>query len=199
MSDSTVPGAGASGHRAGRTGIFRFTAVVLVVVVLLFLLLVRLLAASQAANHAASATTGGQVSQRAPDFTLAVWNLAPSSLSLRQLQGQPVVVNFWASWCAPCQQEAPLLTAAAHTDARAGVVFIGVAEQTMRSDGTEFLAQHGIPYPCGPDPNGGIATAFGVPGLPVTVFINRQGRVASRITGQLTQASLAAGLRAITG
>lgn len=190
----STSGTGASGGRARRSGIFRFTAIVLVVAVLLFLLLLRLLAASQAAG----AATGGAVGQHAPEFTLSIWNLAPSTLDLRQFQGEPVVVNFWASWCEPCQQEAPLLTAASRAQSDAGVAFVGVADQTGRPDGTQFLRQHAIPYPCGPDPNGRIAIAYGITGLPVTIFINRQGIVAQRVTGQLTPASLAAGLHAIT-
>lgn len=190
-----IDGAGdARARHFDRAGLYRFTGVVLVVVVLLFLLLVRVLAATQAAG----ATTGGQVGQRAPDFMLAVWNLTPTTLHLHQLHGEAVVLNFWASWCEPCQQEAPLLTAAAHASAFAGVAIVGVAEQTDQSDGSQYLQRQGIPYPCGPDPNGRIATAYAIPGLPVTLFINRQGIVAQRVTGQLTQASLASGIRAIS-
>lgn len=192
---SDIGGAGVpSGRRASRASIYRFTAVVLVVAVLLFVLLLRVLAATQAANVG----SGGLVGQHAPNFSLAIWNLSPSPLTLHQLHGEPVVVNFWASWCAPCQQEAPLLTAAAHASATTGVAILGVAEQTGQSDSSQFIQQHGIPYPCGPDPNGAIATSYAVPGLPVTVFINRQGIVAQRVTGQLTQTALDDGLRAIT-
>jgi cytochrome c biogenesis protein CcmG, thiol:disulfide interchange protein DsbE len=193
MSDATVSSEGTTTTRPSRGAIYRFTAIVLVVCVLLFVLMLRLLAAFQAS----SVTTGGMVGQRAPDFTLTVWNLEPSSLNLHQLQGQPVVVNFWASWCGPCQDEAPLLTHAIQTE-NGQVAFVGVAEQTTKTDGMQFLSQHGIPYPSGPDPKGAIATAYALPGLPVTIFINRQGIVAKRVTGQLTQATLTAGLKAIT-
>lgn len=195
MSDMPLSREHPSGRaRPSRGAIYRFTAIILVAGVLLFVLLLRLVAALQSSAVAHS----GQVGHAAPDFTITVWNHSPTSLHLGQLQGQPVVLNFWASWCGPCQDEAPLLSAAMRAqDGR--VAFIGVAEQTGKADGMQFLSQHGIAYPCGPDPNGTIATTYAVTGLPATIFLNRQGAVATRVTGQLTQATLDAGLRAITG
>jgi cytochrome c biogenesis protein CcmG/thiol:disulfide interchange protein DsbE len=158
------------------------------------LLILRVGAANRAVS---SAPTGSQVGHVAPDFTLAVWNGAPGqSVRLSALRGQPVVINFWATWCEPCQQEALLLTTAWQRQ-HARIAFLGVALDTQQSDGMAFLRRFGIAYPCGADPNGAIATAYALPGLPVTVFIDRRGVVAQRVAGQLTAATLDQGLQAL--
>lgn len=185
---------------------------VLAIVGLLALLLARILAAqhtmttlvaTNAAHHsnATLAAAGPILGHPAPNFTLTVWNAAPGAartISLAALAGHPVVVNFWAPWCGPCQQEAPLLAAAAHSDTAQGVVFLGVAFDTNQHDVATFLQRYGIAYPCGPDATGAIASAYGLPGIPVTVFINRRGIITQKSIGPLTAASLASFLQAIT-
>ncbi len=151
-----------------------------------------------AANHAvSSAPAGSLVGHVAPDFTLAVWNGASGqTVHLAALRGKPVVVNFWATWCEPCQQEAPLLTAA-WQEQHAHMAFLGVALDTQEADGVAFLRRFGIAYPCGADTNGAIASAYALPGLPVTVFIDRRGVVARKVTGQLTAATLNQSIQAL--
>ncbi len=152
-----------------------------------------------AANRAVSSTPSGSlVGHVAPDFTLAVWNGAPGqTVRLSALRGQTVVINFWATWCEPCQQEAPLL-ASAWQRQHAHMTFLGVALDTKQADGMAFLRRFGIAYLCGADTNGAIATAYALPGLPVTVFIDRRGVVAQRVAGQLTAATLDQGIQAIS-
>ena len=114
---------------------------------------------------------------------------------LGQLKGIPVVVNLWASWCDPCSREAPKLVAAAA--AHADVQFLGVDVQDARSGGESFIAERGITYPSVFDPAGAVLTDQGALGLPVTVFVRADGSVASTVKGELSQASLDAGLAQI--
>ncbi|HEY7280128.1 MAG TPA: TlpA disulfide reductase family protein [Actinomycetota bacterium] len=93
---------------------------------------------------------------------------------LAQLKGTPVVVNFWASWCGPCRQEAPGLSAVAH---RYGgkVQFLGVDLKDSKSDAQVTIRDFGYPYPSVADPQGKIQSSFGFLGQPVTIFFDRNG------------------------
>jgi cytochrome c biogenesis protein CcmG/thiol:disulfide interchange protein DsbE len=137
------------------------------------------------------------VGRPASDFTIAIWNGTPGqTIRLATLRGQPVVVNFWATWCEPCQQEAPLLSAAwqrYHTR----ITFVGVAFDTQQADGTQFMRRYGIRYPCGAGDGAVLATAFGIPGLPDTIFVDRHGVVVRKDAGQLSAATLAQGIQAL--
>jgi cytochrome c biogenesis protein CcmG/thiol:disulfide interchange protein DsbE len=89
------------------------------------------------------------------------------------------------------------LSAAAKTYAAQGVVFIGIAYQTPQQDGQAFIKQHGITYPCGPDPSGDILTNFGITGLPQTLLIDRSGVIVTRFPGQITAATFDAAVKAL--
>lgn len=118
----------------------------------------------------------------APDVVLPT--LAGDSLRLAELRGRVVLVNFWATWCAPCRVEIPDL-AALHTElADEGLTVVGVA---LEEDGptvvAPFVAEHAIPYPIALD-DGTAAGAFGgVLGLPTTFIIAPDGRVVRRLLG----------------
>ncbi len=123
----------------------------------------------------------------APTFTLQLFD--GGTLRLADQRGRVVVVNFWASWCPPCREEAPELQAAsqAHRD----VTFVGVNVWDADSAAREFLRTYGISYPNGPDPNGRVLIEFGVTGIPETYFIDSQGRLARRWIGPVTAQGLA--------
>lgn len=163
----------------------------LVVVALLGVLLARILTATHAAARPAAHS-----GKPAPDVSVAVWNGTPGErLDLVALKGHPVVLNFWASWCGPCHDEAPTLAAAARQFQPRGVRFVGVAEQTSATDGMAFLRQYGITYPCGSDTTtDGAAVAYGLTGIPVTVLIDRHGDVARKFAGPLNKSAFDAAI-----
>lgn len=166
------------------------TAVVLVG--LLALLVARVVAAQRVV---ATAPSGPLVGQAAPAFTLSVWNgAAGQTFTLGDAAGHPVLLNFWAPWCEPCQGEAAALSAAWKSYAPRGVIFVGVAYDTTRADSLAFLRQHGVSYLCGPDTGASLAAAYAVTGIPVTILIDRHGVVAQRLTGPQTTKSLDAAL-----
>jgi len=124
----------------------------------------------------------------APDFTLALYT--GGQLSLAELKGKPVVVNFWASWCKPCREEAPILEEGWRKYRERGVVFVGVNFQDDEDEARAFLQKFKITYPTGPDP-GHVAVDYGVLGVPETFFIDREGIIVNRFIGPLTRERLA--------
>jgi len=117
---------------------------------------------------------------------------------LTQLRGTPVVVNVWASWCGPCQAEAPLLHAAAE---RYGdrVQFLGIDIVDTIGGARGFIRDHDLRYPSLFDPSGAIRDALGMIGQPVTVFYDAGGTVVSTWPGQLTQTALTDGIAKALG
>ena len=113
----------------------------------------------------------------APDFELQVLN-GPGSLSSEELKGSPVVINFFASWCIPCREEAPLLEKAWKEHRADGVRFVGVSIRDAASDARDFAKEFGITYPIVHDPQEVLAGPIGVLGLPETYFIDEQWRFA---------------------
>lgn len=134
--------------------------------------------------------TGGLVSvrERPPnDFSLRLFD--GRSFRLAEAKGQPVLVNFWASWCAPCRDEAPVLAQAAKEWGPRGVVLVGVDVWDKESDARTFLEEFGLNYPNGSDP-GGVAVDFGVRGIPETYVVDAQGVLRRRWIGPVTAESI---------
>ena len=124
-----------------------------------------------------------QDNRPAPDFTLTLSDGRVVRLS--DFRGQPVVINFWASWCAPCRAEAPTLEEAQVRYADRGVVILGINLWDSQEAAAEFRKVYGQTYPSGPDPNGKIAIEYGVSGIPETFFITPEGTVAAKFVGPL--------------
>jgi cytochrome c biogenesis protein CcmG/thiol:disulfide interchange protein DsbE len=129
----------------------------------------------------------------APDITLPVLaagdGVGPvgSEVSLKDLRGRIVVLNFWASWCGPCATEAPVLEQVAESY-RPGkdVVVLGVDVEDLRGDALAFIADHKVTYPSLRDGEDKARQAFQVPALPESFIIDQEGRIALKIAGAVT-------------
>lgn len=131
----------------------------------------------------------------APAFTLERLD-GKGELALSSLRGKPVVLNFWAAWCGPCKDEAPLLQEASERWRDEGVAFVGIDVKDFREDARAFVARYGITYPNVYDGKGSTVGRYGVTGFPETYFIDAEGRVRYRIAGPVEDAEeVDAGIR----
>jgi cytochrome c biogenesis protein CcmG, thiol:disulfide interchange protein DsbE len=126
-----------------------------------------------------------RVNRPAEDFTLPLFS--GGNITLSSLRGKPVVINFWASWCPPCREEAPILEEVWRRYKDNGVTFIGVDIQDAETDALAYIKEFGITYPNGPDIGGKITIDYGVSGIPVTFFVNREGLIVSRWVGAINE------------
>lgn len=127
------------------------------------------------------AVTVGEV---APDFTGET--ASGETIRLSELRGRPVVLNFWATWCAPCEAEMPALQSASqrYEDAGLTILAVNAMEPVERVD--EFMTELGLTFPAVLDPAGEILDLYEVRVFPTTVVVDAEGRVYARHFGPLT-------------
>jgi cytochrome c biogenesis protein CcmG/thiol:disulfide interchange protein DsbE len=123
----------------------------------------------------------------APDFTAPL--LGGGELALADLAGSPVVLNFWASWCGPCEDEAPMLQQS-YEEFGGRVHFVGVNIKDALSDAQAFVEQYGMEYPSVRDETGKIYSAYGLTGQPETFFIDASGKLYEHVQGPLFEEDL---------
>ncbi len=152
------------------------------------------IAAIIAVTLATSGSAAPPVYKAAAGFSLSALGQPGQQVSLSQYTGKPVIINFWASWCEPCQQETPLL-ASWYKQQHGHVVLLGLDENDTAADALRFATAKGVSYPIGFDPNVTVAPAYNVDGLPQTFFLNAEHRIVDHVLGAVTRAELAKGLR----
>jgi cytochrome c biogenesis protein CcmG, thiol:disulfide interchange protein DsbE len=123
-------------------------------------------------------------------FTLRLFGGGEFRLS--DQRGKPTLVNFWASWCAPCREEAPALESVHRAYGGRGLALVGFDLWDNEDDARAFLAEVGATYPNGVEADGGTAVEYGVRGIPETFAIERDGRLVRRWIGPFTEAQLTA-------
>jgi len=134
--------------------------------------LAALLAALVAVAWPAAATDG---SPPAPAFKLA--NRAGGDMSLSDLKGQVVMINFWASWCGPCRQEFPALDQIYSKYKPMGFQMVGINVETEKADAERFLGKTPVSFPILFDPDNQVSGSYGVSAMPTTFLVDRQGRL----------------------
>jgi len=125
---------------------------------------------------------------RAPNFEAPLLDDS-GSLEFSELRGKPVVINFWASWCAPCEDEAPLLQRA-HEEYGDRITFVGIDIRDARSDALEFVDEYGLDYIHVRDERQDIYDDYGLTGQPETFFIDQDGVIVEHVPGPLLEADL---------
>ena len=133
-------------------------------------------------------TTSPIVGMEAPPFTLELFN--GQTVELSDLRGKTVVLNFWASWCMPCREEAPALEKTWLRYRNSNVVFLGVNIWDEKSGAMAFHSKYGGSYNHGSDPNEEIQVDYGIGGVPETLFINPRGIITDKYNGPLTEEML---------
>ena len=158
------------------SGAVRFWQAVIVGILLIFIIFL-------GAQLHKTSRSEQRASGAAPDFTFTTFD--GKTISLADLKGQGVVLNFWASWCNPCRDEAALLEQTWRAEKDNGIVFIGLDYLDQEPAALKYLAEYGVTYPNGPDLRSEAARRYGIKGVPETFFIDPEGNIAELIIGPI--------------
>ncbi len=143
----------------------------------------------------AKAQAGPRSEGEAPDFVLETFD--GETIRLSELRGQVVVINFWASWCPPCREEAAYLEETWRAYRERGVVFLGVDYVDTEAEALAYIAEFDITYPNGPDLGTRISQAYRIQGVPETFFVARDGTLRGVKIGPLAPPELEQRLEAL--
>jgi cytochrome c biogenesis protein CcmG/thiol:disulfide interchange protein DsbE len=134
----------------------------------------------------------------APAFSLPLLgDDSGHQITLSKYRGQPLIVNFFASWCVPCKLETPLL-ASFYRGEKGKMALVGMDENDTVANATAFTRANSVSYPVGWDPHFGVGTAYGVSALPQTFFLNARHQIVDRVFGKVTVADLHKGMELAT-
>jgi thiol-disulfide isomerase/thioredoxin len=146
----------------------------------------------------AAGSGGPAADPAAAAFSLPVLGQSGQEVSLSDYAGRPLIVNFFSSWCEPCQQETPLLATFYRTE-HGKVSIVGLDENDVQGNATSFTKKEGVSYPVGFDPAVIAASAYGVVALPQTFFLDARHRIVDRVFGAVTLADINRGIALATG
>jgi cytochrome c biogenesis protein CcmG/thiol:disulfide interchange protein DsbE len=156
----------------------------------LVVLLFALLLWSLLSNEGDALAAGSE----APDFTLERLDEG-GELTLSSLRGKAVVLNFWASWCIPCREEAPVLEGLWQENRERGLVVVGLDAKDFRRDALDFVERFELTFPIVFDGPGETVSPYGVTGFPETFVIDREGKVVDVFVGAVNAEEEQARLR----
>ena len=134
-------------------------------------------------------STGPRASGLAPDFTIQSYTTG-ENVTLSELRGQVVIVNFWASWCPPCREEAAYLEKTWRKYQGKGVMFLGVDWVDTPANAQAYLKEFDITYPNGPDVGTRAAQAYRIQGVPETFYVDKKGNLRGVRIGPLKEPEL---------
>jgi thiol-disulfide isomerase/thioredoxin len=124
----------------------------------------------------------------APDFSVTL--LDGSEVSLSDYRGKVLMLNFWASWCVPCEEEMPLLEAFYQQQNRDRFALLAINEGENQKTASQFVARLGLTFPVGLDEKGDLAEPYNLIGLPITIIIGPDGDIRYNHPGQLYQKTI---------
>ena len=149
------------------------------------------------AGSSSAAPAKAAADPAAPQFSFPVLGHSGQQVSLRDYADRPLIVNFFASWCEPCQHETPLL-AGFYRAEQGRVAVVGLDENDVMAHALSFTRADGVTYPVGWDPALAAASAYGVSGLPQTFFLDARHRIVDRVFGAVTLADINHGIALAT-
>ena len=155
------------------------------------------LVAFQMRNNGPLAAGPVGVGEKAPDFSLTTFD--GESYTLSQLAGRVVLINFWASWCIPCEQEAEALENSWRHYKDQGVLFIGVDYVDTETEARAFMQRFGVTYPSGPDLGTRISQTYRIKGVPETYVVDKTGQLAFVKIGPFQQGEVAGVIEPLLG
>ena len=170
------------------------------IAILILAILISLFAiflATGLANQASATGRSGEqlIGRKAPEFLADSINGKPVSLS--NFPESPILLNFWASWCPPCRDETPHFEKIWRLYKEKDVVVIGINVQDDLNSANEYISEFDVTFINGMDKNGRIMVDYGVTGLPVTFFLDREGMIIGRWVGSIGASSLESRVEAL--
>ena len=170
------------------------------IAILILAILISLFAiflATGLANQASATGRSGEqlIGRKAPEFLADSINGKPVSLS--NFPESPIILNFWASWCPPCRDETPHFEKIWRLYKEKDVVVIGINVQDDLNSANEYISEFDVTFVNGMDKNGRIMVDYGVTGLPVTFFLDREGMIIGRWVGSIGASSLESRVEAL--